>query len=217
MKFAVLLALALSLQARADFIVRQRVENVGQQTGEVVVKLKDDKARTDLAPQVSNIIDGNTGEMLTLLHNQKSFMRIPAERAKELFDRMKNLQNAGKAPAKPVATGQKEKVEQWDAEIFTWSGGKMSARYWVAKDFPNAAALTAAMTKVQSAGVAALSKEMMPSLADFPGMVVKTEVKLEGKSMTSTIIAVEEKALDDKEFAPPTSYKEMPTPDFSPK
>ena len=206
-------ALLFSLAAaRADFVIVQKVDGLGQQSGNITVKIKDTKTRAEIAPQISYIMDGTTGESMTLMHAQKGCMKVSAEQGKALMEQMRKTQGASGPPAKAVATGQKETVEQWAAEIFTWSGGSLAVRYWVARDFPNAAAIQAAMDKAQAGGIGALSKSLLPPNSEFPGMVVKTEMKTKGKTITSTIVSVKEEPVDAKEFEMPADYKELPTP-----
>ena len=211
-------ALLLSLAAaRADFVIVQKVDGLGQQSGNITVKIKDTKARAELSPQISYILDGATGESLTLMHAQKNYLKVSAAQGKALLEQMQKTQGASGPPAKPVATGQKEKVETWEAEIFTWSGGSLSVRYWVARNFPNAAAIQAAMDKAQAGGLGEMSKALLPANADFPGMIVKTEMKTKGKTVTSTIVSVKEEAVEAKEFEVPADYKDLPTPAFDAK
>ena len=198
--------------ARADFIIEQKVDGLGQQSGNITVRIKDTKARAELSPQISYIIDGASGDSITLMHAQKSFMKVSAEQGKALMEQMQKTASTGGTPAKPVNTGQKENVEQWPAEIFTWSSGALAVRYWVARDFPNAAAIQSAMDKARSGGLGALNKNLLPSNSDFPGMVVKTEMKTKGKIVTSTIVSVKEEPVDAKQFEIPADYKELPTP-----
>jgi hypothetical protein len=212
-----LFLLLLTTAASADFIVVQKVDGLGQQSGNITVKIKEAKARAELAPQISQLIDGDSGDTVTLMHGQKSFMKVSAAQTKALLEQMQKVQSGNSAvpPAKPVPTGTKENVGEWPTEVFTWSGGAISARYWVAKDFPNYQALQAAMDKLQSGGVTALAKNLMPASSDFPGMIVKTEIKMKDKTITSTIVSVKEENVDPKEFEVPTDYKELPAPSFS--
>ena len=195
----------------------QKVDGLGQQSGNITVKIKETKVRAEIAPQISYIIDGATGESITLMHAQKGYIKVTAAQGKALLDQMKKTQGVAGTHAKPVATGLKETVEDWKTEIFTWSGGSLAVRYWVARDFPNAAAIQAAMDKAQSSGVGAMSKGLLPANSEFPGMVVKTEMKTKGKTVTSTIASVKEEAVDAKEFETPADYKELPTPVFDAK
>ncbi len=206
-------ALVLSLTAtRADFVIEQKVDGLGQQSGSIVVKIKETKARAELSPQISYIIDGVSGDSITLMHAQKGFMKVSAEQGKALMERMQK--SAAATPSKPVATGKKENVDQWAAEIFTWSNGSLSVKYWVAKDFPNAAAIQSAMDKARAGGLGAMNKSMLPANSEFPGMVVKTEMKMKEKTVTSTIVSVKEEVVDTKQFEIPADYKELPTPAF---
>ena len=44
------------------------------QSGNMTIKIKDTKVRADVAMQMSTIMDGATGDTITLMHSQKSFM-----------------------------------------------------------------------------------------------------------------------------------------------
>jgi hypothetical protein len=55
----------------------------------------------------------------------------------------------------------------------------------------------------------------MPASSDFPGMIVKTEIKMGQKTITTTIVSVKEENVDPKEFEIPEDYKELPAPSFS--
>ena len=202
--------------ARADFIIEQKVDGLGQQSGSIVVKIKETKARAELSPQISYIIDGVSGDSVTLMHERKGFMKVTAEQGRALLEQMQKTPGAGGSAAKPVATGQKETVDKWPAEIFTWSNGALAVKYWIARDFPNFAAIQSAMDKARAGGLGALNKNLLPANSDFPGMVVKTEMKTKGKTITSTIVSVKEEPVDAKQFEIPGDYKELPTPAFPP-
>ena len=111
-------ALTFSLaSARGDFVIEQKVDGLGQQSGNIVVKIKDTKVRAEIAPQISYIMDGATGDSITLMHAQKGYMKVSAAQGKTLMEQVKKSEGASGARAKPVATGLKENVEQWAAEI----------------------------------------------------------------------------------------------------
>ena len=207
--------LLLTLTARADLVIVQKVESP-LQSGNMTIKVKDAKARADIAAQISTITDGATGDTITLMHAQKSFMRMSAERSKALIAQMQKLQGGGQpaTPAKLTATGRKEKVDKYDCEVFTWSTGPANVTYWIARDFPNFAQVNAALEKTQNAGVSAVGKGMLPSAADFPGMPVKTEMTVNGQKVTTTIVSVAEENVDPAAFDVPKDYKEMAMPAF---
>jgi hypothetical protein len=122
--FALLVLSFASFSAvRADYVIVQKVDGA-LQSGNMTIKIKDAKVRTDVAAEISTITDGASGDTITLMHGQKSFMKIPAERSKALVAQLQKLRGGGDAPAAPpklTPTGKKEKVDKYDCEIFTWS------------------------------------------------------------------------------------------------
>ena len=214
MKRQLLAAVALLLSTallRADLIVTQKVEGAGQ-TGDVTMKIKGDKIRADLPKGVSSITDAATGEVITLMHSQKSYLRIPAERTRAMLERMQEMSGKGGngEPPKLQPTGKKEKVGEWETEVFTSKIGEMELTYWLAKDFPDFERLLESMTKIQQGSMGGLN--LGPSMKEFPGMPVKTEMKLGGKKITSTISSIEEKPVDAAIFELPKEYKEINLP-----
>src|SRR5579862_5847081 len=204
----------------ADTVVVQKVEGAGQSM-EMTMKLKNGKARVDVNPQISTIIDGSTGDIVTLMHAQKSYMKMPAATTKALMERLKAAQ-AGSASATPAAgasklqpTGKKETVNGYNTEIYTASIGDVKVTYWIAKDFPNFAKVLSEMMATQQSGpIAAMTKGLAPEPKDFPGMPIKTEIDNNGQKFTSTIVSVKEEAVADSEFDAPADYKEMSMPTF---
>jgi hypothetical protein len=198
---------------RADLIVKQKVEGVGQ-AGDMTMQIKGDKIRADLPKEVSSITDTATGEVITLMHSQKSYLRIPPERTRAMMERMQKLSGAqgGAEQPKLTPTGKKEKVGNWETEVFTSKIGEMDITYWIAKGFPNYQQLLESMTKIQQGSLGGLNKNLGPDPKEFQGMPVKTEMNLNGKKITSTIISVEEKPVDAAIFELPKAYKEISLP-----
>lgn len=210
--------LALVALGRADLVITQRVEG-SMQTGTMTVKIKGEKSRADIAPELTTITDGATGEVVTLLHPKKTFMRIPADRSRALLEQMQKqqatAQPAASEPPKLTPLGKKEKVENHECELFKWDASGLSATYWIAKDYPKYPEILAAMDKVQNAGLAALARSMTPKPSDFPGMPVKTELSISGQKVTTTLVSVADENLDSALFTVPAGYTEAPTPAFT--
>jgi hypothetical protein len=178
------------------------------------MKIKGDKIRADMPKDVTSITDTATGEVITLVHPQKSYLRISAERAKALMEKMQE-RAGGKAATEPVKlepTTRKEKVGEWETEVFTTKIGGLDVTYWFAKDFPNYAKISESIAKMQETSLGGLNKGLGPNPREFPGMPVKTEMNLGGKKITSTIISVKEEPVDDAVFQLPKDYKEMELP-----
>jgi hypothetical protein len=84
-------------------------------------------------------------------------------------------------------------------------------RFWVAKDFPKFAEISAVQDKLGKLVGGAVSG-MAPQASDFGGMVVKSEMTIMGKSVNSQLISAKEETVDPKEFVAPADYKEMKRP-----
>src|SRR5450432_4009085 len=155
---------ALNFSALADMIIVQKVEGAGQ-LGEMTMKFKGDKVRADVSPEISTITDSKTGDVMTIMHAQKTYMKIPASSTKALMEQMKKSQtqseNGAANPApKLSATGKKDKINGYNTDEYTAALGGMTVHYWIAKDFPKWSTLLAQMLKMQQGGLAAMTKGM---------------------------------------------------------
>jgi hypothetical protein len=195
---------------RADLVIVQKVDGSGQ-SGEQTIKIKGDKARTDLAQAMSMITDGATGESITLMHQPKTYLKLSPDRTKAMMDQLQALRTSTE-PAKLQPTGKKEKVGEYECEIFTANLGALTATYWIAKDFPNYPAVLAQLEKLQAGSISAMGKGLMPELKDFPGMMMKTEIDLGGKKIVTTVLSAKEENVDPAIFKIPANYKEVSSP-----
>lgn len=194
----------------ADLVIVQKVEG-NAQSGEQTIKIKGDKARTDLAQPVSMITDGATGEMVTLMHTQKTYLKVSAAQTKAMMEQLQKLRPSAE-PSKLQPTGKKEKIGEYECEIFTANLGALTATYWIAKDFPNYQAVLAQLEKLQAGTISAMGKGLMPELKDFPGMMIKTEIETGGKKIVTTLVSAKEENVDPGVFKIPASYKEISSP-----
>ena len=199
--------------ARADVTIVQKMESA-MINGEVTMKLKGDRARMDmpspLGGNVTTLMNFTSGEMITLLHQQKMAMKLNlADVKKQQEAGQKALGVDSSKIEKPKATGKTEKVGDFDTEIFEMNQGTLQAKLWIAKSFPNAQAIKDQMMKLSSAmGGAGFD----PSKVDVPGMVVKSEVTTPVGKMTITLVRAKEEPVDEKEFDKPEGYQEMQMP-----
>ena len=209
-----LLLLTALVTARADFTIVQKVEG-GINSGQMTLRLKDHKARADIAPQISMITDLGTGEVITLQHAAKLFIKLPPEQAKAVLEKVKEQQKAtGAEPPKLMPTGRKEKIDQYECEVFTWSAGEIRATDWIAKDHPQAAALLPALDRFQSAGLAGAARTLQPAMSELPGLLIKREMTIGGQKTTTTLISVSDAPVDPAIFTVPADYKAQPAPTF---
>jgi hypothetical protein len=197
------------ISSRADVTVVQTLDSA-MMKGEMVMKVKGDKARTDMpAGMMGNmtvLMDVKAGESITLMHGPKMMLRM------KTGDAMAAAAAAVDATKiqKPKATGQTEKVGAWDAEIFEAETGMGPARMWVARDFPNYAAVQKELKRISEATTK--GKTFDPSNFDMGGMVVKSEMSSPVGKIISTLVRVDTKSLDAKEFEVPQGYTEQKMP-----
>lgn len=207
--------------AFADMTIVQKIDGAGQ-SGEMTMQFKDNKIRADVTPQLTTLTDAETGEVTTIMHAQKSYMKVSAASSRQLMEQMQKQrqeQIAAGSPApnpKPQATGRKEKINGYDTAEYTCEVGGMRVVYWIAASFPNWPGVLAMMNKFQQGGMAAMTKGLMPSPSDFPGMPIRTEVDMNGRKITTTVISVKEGPLEASSFQIPAGYTEMSMPSFNP-
>ena len=195
---------------RADLVLVQHVDGSGQ-SGDQTIRIKGDKARTDLAQQVSMITNGANGDIVTLMHAPKTFLKVTAAQTKAMMEQLQKLAPSAAGP-KLVPTGKKEKIGNYDCEIFTSTLGGISVTYWIAKDFPNYPAVLEQMAKLQAGAISAMGKGVMPELKDFPGMQIKTEMDIGGKKISTVLVSAKEENVDPASFEIPKDYKEVTAP-----
>lgn len=210
MKTLIVALLCAAAVGRADLVIVQKVEGSGQ-SGEQTIKIKGDKARTDMAQQISMITNGASGEVITLMHAQKTFLKVSAAQTKAMLEQMHKLKPDGEPP-KLTPTGKKEKVGDYECEVFTTNLGGVGVTYWIAKDFPNYPSVLAQMEKLQAGSISAMGKGLMPELKDFPGMPIKTELDMGGKKITTILVSAKEQNVDAASFDIPKEYEETKAP-----
>jgi hypothetical protein len=212
------LAICITAHVRADIIIVQRVEGEGK-SGDVTIKIKGPKVRTDFSPEFSVIKNVETGEEFTLAHQQKAFVKVTREATEALRQQREQMRQAaiepGASPAgKPVLTptGEKEKIGPHTADVFTIQNGNLQARYWLVAGYPKAASLLAQMKVIEDGPLGDIAKGLLPSVAELPGFPIKTEVTLQEEKTVTTIQSVKEEPVPDNTFAIPADYHELPTP-----
>lgn len=195
--FFLLLATAVT---HADLVMVQETA-MGEVKSKTVMSIKGKMVRTDVGDKTSIIIDTETGNMISLMHERKMTMKMDGSV-------MKAAQTAagGAKPEipKPVATGKTEKVGDYECEIYTLNNQGTEAKMWVAKDYPGYDKLKTELAALKKMGGPAAAEQ-----PDLPGMAIKTETKAGGITYVSTLVSLKEEAVDDKVFTPPAGYKQM--------
>jgi hypothetical protein len=209
---AICLLLLTALQARADLTIIENIDSAGQGQ-DLTMNIKGDKARVDMGSgQMSIIIDASTGDMISLIHSQKMFMKISGDKAKALMAQIKKKDDNAEVP-KIVDTGKTEKVGDYSTEVYTANTDDMKCTFWVTKGIPNLAAVQAQLKKMQALQDK-LGQGKGPDISKIDGVPVKTQVVKNGVTTTVSLIAIKQEPVDDAYLMPPPDYTEMPVPDF---
>ena len=205
--------------ANADMVIVQQIDSNNGKPREMTIKIKGTKARIDISAAQSLIVDTATGDTTTLLNEQKMVLKMSGATMKTIAEKTKQMQNSGATdqPPKLVDTGAKEKIDGYDAEIYTCAIGNMKIKYWIAKDYPNYQAIMEQIKKLQSNSLSSFVKWKQP---DFPGMVMKTTVDVSvtmaghqlDRVITTKLVSAKEQPVADSEFAVPADFTEMPMP-----
>lgn len=220
MKLTVLSVLfsALILSVRADLTIVEKVEGVGP-VSERTMKIKGDKTRVDVNPKMTAIIDGKTGEMINLMHEQKMVMRMSAEKMKAAMEMVRQFNGKDErkeASEKPklVPSGKKEIINGYDTEEYVYETPQFKTSCWIAAKYPDGTAILKQLQSISPA-IWKTSKTPMPDYRDFPGLPLKTVISMGENQITMTIVSVNQDPLSDADFAIPKDYQEMKLPDMS--
>ena len=165
-RIALFFLFAATASLRADLTLVQKVDMAGT-PGEMTIKFKGDKVRVDPAPQVSMITDVKTGDTVTLIHAEKKAMRISGDKMKAAAEMVKKFAGATPAEQKSKLTplGRKETVNGMPTDVFTTDTAVGKATYYIAADYPDAAAIMKEMKTAQPSALA----NSRTSIPDFRG------------------------------------------------
>ena len=196
----------------------------------MTIRIKGDKARIDASPQMTAIFDGRTGELVNLLNDEKTLVRFSPDKMRAIADMLKTFSNnkAGSNKPRLTPTGQREMINGYDTEQYTYDGPDFKATYWIAPNYPNGAAVLAQLQSIKSELWDAANTKM-PDFRDFPGLPIRMRM-IVGKQnhagehgaspsephteITSTITDVSLDSIADSQFTVPPDFKETSLPDI---
>jgi len=199
--------------ASADWAIETKIESP-QLNSNVTMKIKGDKLRMDIASgpvgAMTSIMDTASGDSIQILHAQKMAVKTGSAQTKQAMDAI-NGGKTGAAPA-PKATGQMEKVGDYDCEIYTSTDGATTTRVWVAKNHPQAAGLKLVEKQMNKGFLGAVNGGADTS--NLPGPPLKTEITTAEGKTTITVLSVKEQPLEAGDFEIPAGYQTMAMPTF---
>lgn len=204
-----------AVAARADLTVVQKVEGPGEDV-ENTYRVKAGKTRMDTTPGTSIIMDLKTGEMISLVHTAKIYVKVSGETARKAIEGIKQPQGSAADPKPTLApTGKKETISGFAADEYTCTvaGGKMTL--WLTRALPD---YELALKEASGAlGQGPLMQSDGIDMATLPGFPIRTVLEVRpGETMTRTVLSVSTKPVADSEFEIPADYKEVMVPVLTP-
>ena len=199
---ALILAFALlhlaSSAVRADLVITQHLfVGAARTPGKIVMYVKGGKVRTDNDTTSSAIVDTDTGDMTTLVHEQKMVMTMNTKQ----LDALKPAGSKVAVPeTKVTATGQRETIDGHDCEIYTSENSGTLVKMWIARNYPGYDKLRTALKPMEKMSGGAKAPEL-------PGMMIQSEFEQSGVKMVTKLVSIEEKPLSDDLFKAPAGYK----------
>jgi len=208
-------AVFLSVTARGDLTIVQKVEGSGS-VKQITMKLKGDKARVEVSPKITTIMETKGGDILTLMNAEKKFVRISAEKSKaiaELASKYAKDSSATAEKSKLTATGRKETINGYETEEYVRESSSVKESYWIALTYPDSAAIVKQLQAITPTAWNEIAKGML-NFNDFPGLPLRTVIKTDRKEIVSTIISIKQDLLSDMEFAVPRDFQEVKVPNL---
>ncbi len=195
----VILAAFTMTPALADITLIQDT-SVGEIKSRTTMFVKDGKVRTDNDITSSILIDTHTGDMTTLVHEQKMMIKVNTRELAGLSAPVKATD-----PALPVtkiiATGKMETIDGYPCEIHLSENQGMVVKMWLTKSYPGQEKLQEEM-KVMAKISAGGAKQ-----PEVPGIALKTEYEQQGLKFTTFLVSLKSDPVADSKFAIPADYK----------
>ncbi len=200
--------------AQADLTIVQNVE-AGGPMASMTLKIKGDKARIEAGPQITTIIDSKSGDLLTLMNDQKKFVRVSAAQAKAAGEMAmepgENGAPSGRPQLKP--SGKKEIINGYETEEYVCEAPAFKGSYWISSKYPDAPAILKQLAATTPAAWN-LAGKGMPDYRDFPGIPLRTRINFSGKEIVTDLVSIKQTALPDSEFVVPPGFEEMKIPNL---
>ena len=203
-----------ALTARADYIIKERIEHSGQ-VQQITLEIKDKKVRLDTGEQTSAVIDSESGVTTLLIHANKAFLKISPEEIKEQTKALKEMLGQkleDPADVQLKATGKQEKINGFDTEEYTtiFNGIQMSLS--IAKQYPNYQKIVGALYQVQNGPAMDAFRSMSIPPDKYPGLPIRTTQTILGQKIVMTLDSVQEIDVPEADFAIPGDYQELNPP-----
>ena len=210
-----MIAALFAVTARGDLTIVQKVEGTGS-VKQITMKLKGDKARVEVSPELTTIMETRGGDILTLMNTKKKFVRISADKSKAIAELASKYSKDAAAPAakaKLIATGRKETINGYETDEYVRESSSMKESYWIALTYPDSAEIVKQLQAIAPTAWNEIAKGVL-DFSDFPGIPLRTVIKTDRKEVVSTIVSIKQDLLSDMEFAVPRDFQELKVPNL---
>lgn len=188
------------IAARADLVMIQHLFGGEAKTPNIItLYVKGGKVRTDNDTTSSSIIDTDTGDMTTLVHEQKMAITMNTKTLQSLAPKENSIKPV---ETKVTATGKHETIDGHDCEIYTSENSGTVVKMWIARGYPGYEKLKEALKPMEKMG-----GPDAPKTPELPGMMLKSEYEQSGIKFVTKLVSIEEKSLPDSLFVAPAGYK----------
>jgi hypothetical protein len=194
-------ALALAATgARADLVLIQDTA-AGEVKSRTTMSISGDHVRTDNGTETSVIINTKTGQMTTLMHEQKMAMTTDLKQLQAAAAATPGASEA--AVGTLTATGKTETIQGHRCEQYLSENAGTKVLMWIAKDYPNYATLKKQMSALENLSASAVKQP------EVPGMALKTEFTTNGVTFTTSLVSLKEQKVDPAIFKAPAGYQAL--------
>jgi hypothetical protein len=187
------------------------------QSGEssVTVFLQDDDLRADFSG-TSMLVNLQTGEVTTIMHEQKMFMQVPTsgleELAKTVNDGVRGRVEEDSVKAEPLTlqpTGRKKTISGFPCEEYNLPS-EPNASIWFTSQSPMQKGFLDRL--VGLAGVRKSMPDGFDKLDGLPGFPIRVSYGTGEEELEFTILSISEKSFAPSDFAPPSGYQPFKLP-----
>lgn len=195
-----ILALLGASFAHADLVMVNETI-IGEIKSKTTLYIRGDKVRTDNGTETSVIMDAKSGDMITLMHEQKMVSKVNAAELKAAAAAIPDKPLPGAIEPKITATGKKEKVMGYECEIYTMEVPGVTTKMWMTKDYPGYEKLRDGLKVLDKLGTPGAKKP------EVPGLALKTETEQQGLKFITLLVSLKEQPVDESMFNVPAGYK----------
>lgn len=191
--------IAVSSIASADLVMISETK-IGEVKSRTTMSISGSIMRTDNGTESSVIIDTKSGDMTTLMHEQKMVVKVDMAQLKALAGA--NTTAPGpESVTKITAMGKTQKIDGYNCELYLSENMGTKVSMWVTKDYPGYEKLKAELVGVRNLNPTG------PKQPEVPRMALRTEYTANGLTFVTSVVSLKEQKVDAGIFKVPADYK----------